>query len=241
MTAQRARRRDLVRDAVIGRILDGTYPPGTRLKELVLAAEFGVSQAPVREALREIEASGLAASEPYCGTRVLGLDTAELREAGLLKAMIESRAAELAVPCPPAALDTLQGILGELQHAAATLNAEAYSSAALAFHRGIVVLSRSRTFLRVWDGLPWQIRKLAGIRRTDAQRRHSARVYAEAMMALRKGDGQRAGRQLWNITADLFSDVDRLALVPTRKEPVLGPRQAPIARKMPSNCADRMA
>ena len=92
MTAQRARRRDLVRDAVIGRILDGTYPPGTRLKELALAAEFGVSQAPVREALREIEISGLAVSEPYRGTRVLGLEAAELRSAGLLKAMIEARA-----------------------------------------------------------------------------------------------------------------------------------------------------
>jgi hypothetical protein len=33
---------------VIGRILDGAYPPGTRLKELALAAEFGVSQAPAK-------------------------------------------------------------------------------------------------------------------------------------------------------------------------------------------------
>jgi DNA-binding GntR family transcriptional regulator len=43
MTAQRAPRRDRIRDAAIGRILDSTYPPGTRLKELALAAEFGVS------------------------------------------------------------------------------------------------------------------------------------------------------------------------------------------------------
>ena len=45
MTAQRALRRDVVRDAVIGRILNGTYPPGTKLKELAQAAAFGVSQA----------------------------------------------------------------------------------------------------------------------------------------------------------------------------------------------------
>ena len=81
MNGQRSCRRDRIRDAVISRIMDGTYPPGTRLKEMALATEFGVSQAPVREALRELEVSGLAVSEPYCGTRVLGVDAAELREA----------------------------------------------------------------------------------------------------------------------------------------------------------------
>jgi len=56
----RACRRNRIRNAVVARILDGTYPPGTRLKELALAAEFGVSQAPVREALREERAAELA-------------------------------------------------------------------------------------------------------------------------------------------------------------------------------------
>ena len=42
--------RTQIRDLIIERILDGTYPAGTRLKEMVLASEFQVSQAPVREA-----------------------------------------------------------------------------------------------------------------------------------------------------------------------------------------------
>ena len=205
MTAPRPRQRDRVRDVVVERILHGPYPPGARLKELALAAEFGVSQAPVREALREIEVAGLAVSEPYRGTRVLGLDAAELHEAGRLKAMIEAGAAELAVPCPPAALDALQGILDQLQRAAATLDFDAYDAAVLAFHRGIVALSGNRIFLHAWDGLPCQIRKLAGIRCTDAQRRESAHAYVEAMMALRKGDGQAVGRQMPDIMADLLS------------------------------------
>ena len=84
-------RRNKIRNTVVARILDGTYPPGTRLKELALASEFGVSQAPVREALRELEASGLAVSEPFRGTRVLGADAADLGEAYELKAVIEER------------------------------------------------------------------------------------------------------------------------------------------------------
>ena len=46
--------RDRIRDTLVGRILDGTYPAGTQLKELYLAREFDVSQAPIREALREL-------------------------------------------------------------------------------------------------------------------------------------------------------------------------------------------
>jgi DNA-binding GntR family transcriptional regulator len=203
MTAQRARRRDLVREAVIGRILDGTYPPGTRLKELALAAEFGVSQAPVREALREIEVSGLAVSEPYCGTRVLSLDAAELREACALKGAIEQRAAELAVPCPEESLDTLQAVLEQLRDAAIKQNIAASSSATLAFHRGIVVLSRSRTFLRAWDGLHWQVRSLA-IRGAQSQPPLVAGSRAEVLAALRAGNGQRAGRLLCAIATDIL-------------------------------------
>ncbi len=62
--------RDHIRDVLVARILDGTYPAGMQLKELSLAREFNVSQAPIREALRELEGSGLVTSERYRGTRV---------------------------------------------------------------------------------------------------------------------------------------------------------------------------
>ena len=72
--------RDRIRDVLVGRILDGTYPAGTQLKELILAREFNVSQTPIREALRELEGSGLVTSERFRGTRVRGADWAEMRE-----------------------------------------------------------------------------------------------------------------------------------------------------------------
>jgi DNA-binding GntR family transcriptional regulator len=40
--------RDQIRDALVARILDGTYAPGERIVEIRVAQEFGVSQAPVR-------------------------------------------------------------------------------------------------------------------------------------------------------------------------------------------------
>jgi len=54
-TLKRTCMRDRIRDVLVSRILDGTYPAGMQLKELTLAREFNVSQAPIREALRELE------------------------------------------------------------------------------------------------------------------------------------------------------------------------------------------
>ena len=96
--ANRTCRRDRIRDALVTRILDGTYPAGMRLKELTLAREFGVSQAPIREALRELEGSGLVKNERYRGTRVRGADYREIRESYELRGFMEERALQLAAP-----------------------------------------------------------------------------------------------------------------------------------------------
>lgn len=59
-----------VRRILSERILSGELLPGTRLRELHVAAELEVSQGPVREALRELEMLGLVHTEPYKGTSV---------------------------------------------------------------------------------------------------------------------------------------------------------------------------
>ena len=45
--------REQIKEVLLERILDGVYPPGERIVETRVAREFGVSQGPVREALRE--------------------------------------------------------------------------------------------------------------------------------------------------------------------------------------------
>jgi len=51
-------------------IIDGLLKPGERLDEQTLAARFGVSRTPVREALRQMTASGLVERRPRQGTVV---------------------------------------------------------------------------------------------------------------------------------------------------------------------------
>ena len=59
-----------IRNALLERILGGHYAPGDRLVELQLAREFGTSQAPVREALRDLETAGLVTIRPRRGSFV---------------------------------------------------------------------------------------------------------------------------------------------------------------------------
>src|SRR3954469_8739852 len=70
--------RDAIKERIVERILDGAYGPGERIVESAVAAEFGVSQAPVREALRDLEAMRFVESQPHRGARVREVTTDEL-------------------------------------------------------------------------------------------------------------------------------------------------------------------
>ncbi|MBS0420560.1 MAG: GntR family transcriptional regulator [Proteobacteria bacterium] len=161
--------RDRIRDTLVSRILDGTYPAGTQLKELYLAREFDVSQAPIREALRELEGSGLVTSERFRGTRVRGADCAEMRESYELRMMLEMRSVTLAAPYEPVLLDDLTEHLRLMDAAVKVDDSEAYIDSALRFHRRLVESSGNRTFLSVWDSLLWDIRGRIALRRLADQ------------------------------------------------------------------------
>ncbi len=78
------------------RVLSGEIPTGTRLRQEAIASEFGVSRTPVREALRKLQALGVAVLEPNRGAVVRGPTAREVREAYEVRAELEGFAAERA-------------------------------------------------------------------------------------------------------------------------------------------------
>jgi DNA-binding GntR family transcriptional regulator len=166
--------RDRIRDVLVARILDGTYPAGAQLKELALAREFGVSQAPIREALRELEGSGLVTSERFRGTRVRGADYEEMRESYELRCLMEERAIELAAPFSKELIDELAVRARGMSSAVAKRDLERYIDEALAFHRRLIEASGNRTFLMVWDSLHWDVRGRIALRRIAERSRGDA-------------------------------------------------------------------
>lgn len=79
-------------------ILAGTLPPGAPLVETALAAQFEVSRAPLREALRQLAEEGLIVTVPYTGTSVTALSVADLHEIQSMRATLERFAFEQAWP-----------------------------------------------------------------------------------------------------------------------------------------------
>ncbi|OGN75571.1 MAG: hypothetical protein A2X25_07600 [Chloroflexi bacterium GWB2_49_20] len=72
-------------------------PPGTRLKDTVLAKDFGISNTPVREALRRLEADSLVETKPYIGTYVKELSTDEVKDLYEVRETLEVMAVRKAV------------------------------------------------------------------------------------------------------------------------------------------------
>ncbi|MFT0861773.1 GntR family transcriptional regulator [Ancylobacter sp. G4_0304] len=76
-------------------ITRGLLPPGTTLDETALAARFGVSRTPVREAIRELAASGLVQTRPHRGAVVARPSVARLQHMFDVMAELEALCAGL--------------------------------------------------------------------------------------------------------------------------------------------------
>lgn len=72
-------------------ILDGHYPAGAQLRQDALAAEFGTSRIPVREALFQLDAEGLVRIEPHKGALVAGFSREEIDDVFDLRVLLEPR------------------------------------------------------------------------------------------------------------------------------------------------------
>src|SRR5581483_11267014 len=87
-----------IAEVLADRIISGALPPGARLMQDHLAAEFSASHVPVREAFRKLEAQGLVVSKPRCGVSVSHLDPGIVLEVTEMRAALESLALRHALP-----------------------------------------------------------------------------------------------------------------------------------------------
>lgn len=76
-------------DSLRAGILTGGIAPGTPVVETALAAQFGVSRGPLREAIRQLIEEGLLVTVPYTGTRVTTLSVEDVREIYSLRIALE--------------------------------------------------------------------------------------------------------------------------------------------------------
>ncbi len=145
---------DQVKDRLLEGIFDGTYPPESRIVETSVARALGTSQAPVREALRALEAIGLVEILPFRGAHVRRLDLHELLEAYVVRSAVEALGARLAVPAmSDADIKSLIELGEQMQQAATESDGHRLAEIDATFHGRIIELSGNKALARVWRSL----------------------------------------------------------------------------------------
>jgi DNA-binding GntR family transcriptional regulator len=144
--------REEIREQLIDDILSGRLPPGTRIVETRLAQELGVSQGPVREALRDLELFGFVTSSPFRGTQVREISAEDLLEIYPVRAALEAVAARTAASrIDDETLARLEKHVGAMREAAAKGDHRAHVDADYAFHQAIIKASGNRMLQHVWQ------------------------------------------------------------------------------------------
>jgi DNA-binding GntR family transcriptional regulator len=183
-----------IRDILLERMLSGHYKPGDRLIELQIAQEFGTSQAPVRESLRELEALGFVTAEPYRGARVRAANKDELIEVYPVRAALEEEAARAAAKHLAGNTEALEIELAAMEREAKNGNLLQEVRHDVAFHRLIVEASGNRVLLDVWQSLHIEARTLISVLAVGIEPDTLATLHRPILDALAEGDGELAGK-----------------------------------------------
>ncbi len=195
MAVTRRALREEIKAALLERILEGELAPGQRIVETRVAQEFEVSQAPVREALRELESLRLVVTEPHRGARVREVTTEELREIYPVRAALEEVAARAAAQALRGDASALQADLDAMLDAARAGDVARLVAHDVAFHRRVVQTSGNRTLEELWASL--QVHTRTTITYLAIQDLHAvAESHRPVLDALAAGDGEGAGRAL---------------------------------------------
>lgn len=148
--------REEIRNAIRDAIFAGKLSPGDRIIETYWAKELGVSQGPVREAIRDLEAMGLVETVPFKGSRVRTLTEKEVRDNYSVRICLESKSirdtltlldnqqlADLA--------DHLNIILNKMDDCANRGALRHFTDCDTLFHRAIIEATENRVLLKLWE------------------------------------------------------------------------------------------
>lgn len=183
-----------VAETLRGRIVAHTLAPGSWIDEQALAAEFGISRTPLREALKVLAAEGLVTMKLRRGAYVTEVSARDLTEVFHLLALLESDAARVVARlATPAQLAELNAIHAELEDAVA--DRDRFFAANERFHMRLLEIADNR----------WRVQMVSELRKVMKLNRHhslfkqgrmqaSLREHRQIIAALVARDGERAQR-----------------------------------------------
>ncbi|MFF4523230.1 GntR family transcriptional regulator [Streptomyces bluensis] len=142
--------RERVADALRAALIAGELRPGEVYSAPGLAARFGVSATPVREAMLDLAKEGLVDTVPNKGFRVTAVSERQLDEYTHIRSLIEiPTTADLAISADPVHLEALRPLAQEIVTSAATGDLISYVEADLRFHLGLLSLAGNTHLVEV--------------------------------------------------------------------------------------------
>ncbi|HIU26727.1 MAG TPA: GntR family transcriptional regulator [Candidatus Copromorpha excrementigallinarum] len=131
--------REMVYEELKMQILTGAIVPGTRMMEVELAEEMGVSRTPIREAIRKLEKEGLVTIEPRRGAYASQISTEDMVEILEVRQNMEGLAAYFAASrMKPEQLEELKAVSANYNKAVAAGDMQSMIDNDTKFHHIIV-------------------------------------------------------------------------------------------------------
>jgi len=178
------------------KILSGELEPGTRLREVQLCEQLGVSRTPVREAFRTLAAEGLVELLPNRSVIVSELHTPDIEHLFLVFGMIEGLAAELA--CQNITDDELAEIgrlLADMVDHHARQERGPYMELNQRIHRRTVEIAANPVLFSVWQSLVPRVERARALANLDRDRWTGALFeHSKMFTALAARDGEQLAR-----------------------------------------------
>ncbi len=147
----------LVRDDILALILNGVLIPGQRINEPDVASRLQVSRVPVREALRELESSGLVVSRKHSGVFVRQLGDSEIRDLYQMRGLLDGFAgrcvAQLRLSQREALAKLLSAATSAMLQAYSKQDVQTYYAENLRFHWELMQAAGNRQLLETYRAI----------------------------------------------------------------------------------------
>lgn len=156
IAAKRLKKRPLysqeIRETIQNAILKGRLKPGDRVVETRLAKELGVSQSPVREAIRELEMIGLIEIRPFQGAYVRSFAPQDMKESYKVRSALEAVALEALVSqITDEQIEDLSETIQGMEEAGKANDLDLFTRLDTLFHQKIVDWSGNQLLARLWE------------------------------------------------------------------------------------------
>ena len=178
-----------VKDFIMEAIQAGEFKPGDRVVESALARRLGVSQAPVREALRDLVMMGFLESVPHKGAFVKSFSSEEQYEIYVVRAALESLAARLAASrLTEADVEKLRTILDGMIQAGHEQSLERMTQSDNEFHETILKVAGNKLLHQLWQRLQFGRMTIFTARQSSMDLEYLASRHKELLKALETRD-----------------------------------------------------